>query len=164
MSYKSIIGSRAEVWHGTAKKTSGGLSKAQLFKNKSGRIVSRKKHFSAKKDNRLVKAGYKTKRGQFGFVKVGSRRHGKGKKGGNPFLRGGKYMAPIMAAPASWDESAPLARVLSGGAMSALSPANVNSTDITGGRGKRRKMRGGTIKYPLNPADVNDPLNRALGA
>ena len=84
MAFNSIIGSRAEVWHGSAKKTSGGLTKAQLMKNKSGRIVSRKKHFSAKKDNRLVKAGYKTKKGQFGFVKVGSKKRGRGKK-----MRGG---------------------------------------------------------------------------
>ena len=86
MTFKTIIGSRAEVWHGTAKHTSGGLTKSHLMKNKSGRIVSRKKHFSAKRDNRLVKAGYKTKKGHFGFVKTGSksRRHSKGKK-----MRGG---------------------------------------------------------------------------
>jgi hypothetical protein len=53
------------------------------MKNKAGRIVSRKKHHSAKKDNRLVKAGYKTKKGSFGFVKVGSRKRGrKSHKGG----------------------------------------------------------------------------------
>jgi hypothetical protein len=81
---KMTVGSRAQVWHGTAKHTSGGLNKSQLMMNKSGRIVSRKKHASAKRDNRLVKAGYKTKKGHFGFVKVGSRRRGrKGHKGGN---------------------------------------------------------------------------------
>ena len=81
---KMTVGSRAQVWHGTAKHTSGGLTKAQLMMNKSGRIVSRKKHASAKRDNRLVKAGYKTKKGHFGFVKVGSRKRGrKGHKGGN---------------------------------------------------------------------------------
>ena len=67
MTFKTIIGSRAEVWHGTAKHTSGGLTKTHLMKNKSGRIVSRKKHLSAKRDNRLVKAGYKNKTGHFGF-------------------------------------------------------------------------------------------------
>ena len=30
--YKKNIGSRAEVWHGTAKKTSGGLKKSDLKK------------------------------------------------------------------------------------------------------------------------------------
>jgi hypothetical protein len=82
------VGSRAQVWHGTAKHTSGGLTKTQLMMNKSGRIVSRKKHHSAKRDNRLVKAGYKTKKGHFGFVKVGSRKRGrKGHRGGS----GGLY-------------------------------------------------------------------------
>lgn len=38
------IGSRAEVWHGTADHTSGGLKKSDLMKNKRGLIVSRAKH------------------------------------------------------------------------------------------------------------------------
>ena len=59
------IGSRAEVFHGTAKKTSGGLLKKNLKKNKRGRIVSKKMSNRAKKDKRLVKAGYKTKKGKF---------------------------------------------------------------------------------------------------
>jgi hypothetical protein len=88
MSGKMTVGSRAQVWHGTAKHTSGGLTKTQLMMNKSGRIVSRKKHASAKRDNRLVKAGYRTKKGHFGFVKVGSRKRGrKGHRGGS----GGLY-------------------------------------------------------------------------
>jgi hypothetical protein len=37
------IGSRAQVMHGTAKKTSGGLEKKDLKYNKQGRIVSRRK-------------------------------------------------------------------------------------------------------------------------
>ena len=89
---KMTVGSRAQVWHGTAKHTSGGLTKTQLMMNKAGRIVSRKKHASAKKDNRLVKAGYKTKNGHFGFVKVGSRK--RGRKG----HRGGAGYAPLSPA------------------------------------------------------------------
>lgn len=71
------IGSRAEVWHGTAKKTSGGLTKSQLIKNKHGRIVSKKKHSTAKKENRLVKAGYGTKKGHFGYVMKNGKMSGK---------------------------------------------------------------------------------------
>ena len=63
------FGTRAEVLHGTAKQTTGRLLKKDLMKNKHGEIVSRKKHFQAKKDNRLVKAGYFTKKGVFGFVR-----------------------------------------------------------------------------------------------
>jgi hypothetical protein len=71
--YESLIGTRAQVWHGTAYKTSGGLTHSHLMKNKSGRIVSKSKHVSAKKNNRLVKAGYLTKKGHFGFIKKGSK-------------------------------------------------------------------------------------------
>ena len=63
-------GTRAEVMHGTAKKTSGGLTKDDLKYNNQGRIVSKKASSRAKKENRLVKAGYVTKKGQFGAVKV----------------------------------------------------------------------------------------------
>ncbi|CAM9209049.1 unnamed protein product [Pylaiella littoralis] len=43
------VGSRAQVMHGTAKKTSGGLSKHDLVRNKSGSIVSKKKSLAAKR-------------------------------------------------------------------------------------------------------------------
>ena len=42
-------GSRAEVMHDKAEKTTGGLRKKDLKYNKSGRIVSKKKSMSAKK-------------------------------------------------------------------------------------------------------------------
>ena len=48
MARSKVVGSRAEVWHGTAEKTSGGLKKADLMKNKYGRIVSRKRHEQGK--------------------------------------------------------------------------------------------------------------------
>ena len=63
------FGSRAEVFHGNAKKTTGGLTKSDLLQNKHGEIVSRKKHLQAKKDKRLEKAGYFTQKGKFGFVR-----------------------------------------------------------------------------------------------
>ena len=67
--YPELIGSRSKVHHGTAYKTSGGLVKKDLIKNKYGRIVSLKKHKSAKKEKRLVKAGFYTKKGVFGAHK-----------------------------------------------------------------------------------------------
>lgn len=67
--FKKTVGSRAEVWHGTAKKTSGGLMKKDLKMNKAGRIVSRKMSDRAKKEKRLEKAGYKTKKGVFKLFK-----------------------------------------------------------------------------------------------
>lgn len=80
-SFDILIGTRAQVWHGTAYKTSGNLTKSDLLQNKNGRIVSKAKHSSAKKDNRLVKAGYGTKKGKFGFVKLNGKT--KSKRGGN---------------------------------------------------------------------------------
>lgn len=67
--YEMLEGSRAQVWHGTAYKTSGGLTKSHLMMNKHGRIVSSVKHRTAKKEKRLEKAGYFTKKGEFGAVK-----------------------------------------------------------------------------------------------
>ena len=72
------IGSRRQVWNGTAKKTPGGLLKSDLMMNKHGRIVSKAKHNTAKKENRLIKAGYGTKKGVFGFVKTGSKKKVRG--------------------------------------------------------------------------------------
>tara|TARA_Y100000389_G_scaffold178006_1_gene190772 strand:+ start:8599 stop:8895 length:297 start_codon:yes stop_codon:yes gene_type:complete len=67
--FKKVVGSRAEVFHGTAKKTSGGLMKKDLVKNKHGEIVSKKKHLTAKKEKRLERHGYFAKKGKFGYVK-----------------------------------------------------------------------------------------------
>ena len=82
-----LIGTRAQVWHGTAYKTTGGLCKHDLMQNKAGRIVSKAKHMSAKRDKRLVKAGFLTKKGQFGFIKNGKSMK-KGRKGSRK-MRGG---------------------------------------------------------------------------
>ena len=67
--YVHVQGSRAQVWHGTAYETTGGLTRSHIKMNKHGRIVSTKKSATAKKDKRLEKAGYFTKKGKFGFVK-----------------------------------------------------------------------------------------------
>ena len=69
-----LVGSRAQVWHGTAYKTPGGLKKSDLLMNKLGRVVSAKKHASAKREKRLQKHGYTAKKGQFGAVKIGDKK------------------------------------------------------------------------------------------
>ena len=78
--YKNLVGTRAEVMHGTAFKTSYGRTKSQggdaltkrdLKYNKQGRIVSVEK---SSKKNKLLKqlrdAGYTTKKGKFGAIKT----------------------------------------------------------------------------------------------
>jgi len=103
--YQERIGTRAQVYHGTAFKTSGGLKKSDLIKNKNGRIVSKAKHFTAKREKRLVKHGFGTKKGVFGFVRLGSKgKSSKGKstkrKGGSCSMkRGGSGLSPLEPMP-----------------------------------------------------------------
>ena len=64
------VGTKAQVWHGTAKHTSGGLTKGDLMKTRKGRIVSKKKHAAGKKAlKQLKKAGYVAKKGTFKLFK-----------------------------------------------------------------------------------------------
>jgi hypothetical protein len=72
-SYKMVRGSRAQVWNGTAYKTEGGLLRSALMKS-HGRIVSAKKHKTAKKELRLQKYGYFAQKGKFGYVKKSASR------------------------------------------------------------------------------------------
>ena len=75
--YDNLVGTRAQVWHGTAYKTGygkQGLTKKELMMNKHGRIVSVLKHNTAKKEKRLEKAGYFTQKGKFGYVKKSKRK------------------------------------------------------------------------------------------
>jgi hypothetical protein len=67
---KITVGTKAQVYHGTAKHTSGGLTKKDLMKTKRGRIVSKKKHALGKKSiKNLIKAGFKAKKGTFKLFK-----------------------------------------------------------------------------------------------
>ena len=73
--YSVIRGARSQVMHGTAYKTVGGLTKSHLMYNKYGRIVSRRKHATAKRENRLKKAGWvPIGKGKFGSVFVGDKK------------------------------------------------------------------------------------------
>lgn len=64
------VGSHAQVFHGTAKHTSGGLTKKDLMKTKNGRVVSKKKHAAGLKAiKRLRKLGYVAKKGTFKLFK-----------------------------------------------------------------------------------------------
>jgi hypothetical protein len=143
-----IIGTRAQVWHGTCKKTSGGLTKSDLMMNKHGHIVSRAKHNTAKKEKRLLKYGYGTQKGKFGFVKIGSRKMRKGSKKMRKSMRGGD------SSPADVNAS----YMLGDTAGQGITVGNAGSANIqllagmSGGR-RRRSMRGGM--YALEPADVN---------
>ncbi len=128
------IGSRAQVWHGTAKKTSGGLLKSDLMMNKAGRIVSKAKHITAKKEMRLVKYGYGAKKGKFGYVKLGTRKHRKSHKmkGGAASLSPADVGSSYMIKDVVPQTFTPLDRALVGGKS-------------------RRRMHGGSGMAPLSP-------------
>ena len=78
--FKELFGSRQQVMNGTAYKTSGNLQKSDLMMNKWGRIVSAKKHRTAKKEKRLQKYGYFAEKGKFGYVKKQTRKNRKSVK------------------------------------------------------------------------------------
>lgn len=79
--FDMLIGSRAQVFHGTAYKTSGGLTKAGLKKNKHGNIVSRAKSAKgAQMLKRLTNKGYFTRKGKFGYVKKDAKKTRKARK------------------------------------------------------------------------------------
>ena len=84
------VGSRAQVWHNNAHHTSGGLTKKNLFMNKRGRIVSAKKRRTAKKEKRLEKAGFFTKKGTFGIVGLTKKRKSSRSRKMRKPLRGGE--------------------------------------------------------------------------
>lgn len=84
------FGSRAMVFHGTAKKTRGGLVKKDLMLRK-GRIVSRKASAAGKKAiQRLFKLGYKPQKGK-PFVKMTRKMAIKKGKKGTRKMRGGNF-------------------------------------------------------------------------
>jgi len=78
------VGSKAEVFHGTAKHTSGYLYKKDLMKHK-GRIVSKKKHAAGKKAIKHLRSmGYIAKKGTFKLMRksmVDGRKSKKSRRG-----------------------------------------------------------------------------------
>ena len=76
-------GTRAEVWHGTARMTRGRLTKKDFVKNKHGRIVSRIKSLKHSKNsdkNPLKKQGYQQKKGSKTFGALNPEEKNKSKK------------------------------------------------------------------------------------
>ena len=113
MIFEILIGSRAQVHHGTAFKTPGGLKKNNLKKNKHGKIVSRAKSAKgAQMLKRLTNKGYHTRKGKFGWVKGkdtakgrGTRKHTKKHRGRSKKHRGSKHKVhPIYGV--GWEDRA----------------------------------------------------------
>ena len=154
------IGSRRQVWNGTAKRTSGGLTKSDLIMS-HGRIVSKSKHFSAKKEMRLLKYGYGTQKGKFGYVKIGTKKHRsrhRKMKGGHVNIgRTLSYSGVDGQDMSDYNTygSVNSNEMMGGSGMKSMSDfgnANWNGDHMAGGkrhrRRHRRSMRGGTGSSP----------------
>jgi len=138
--YDMLEGSRASVFHGTAYKTAGELTKSAFIMNKNGRIVSEKKHNTAKREMRLVKAGYGTQKGKFGYVRLnGTKSQGRsrGRKHGRK-MRGGKGMNSVNSSP----------DMLDGSSLQVHDSTSGLQGSQSGGR-RRRKHRGGNAVSSL---------------
>ena len=68
------VGSRRQVWNGTAKQTQGGLKRKDLFKDKYGNLKSRKASKKAKRSKNLKRAGYTAVKGKFGAVRMSGKK------------------------------------------------------------------------------------------
>ena len=142
------FGSRIQVYRGHAKKTSGGLTKSDLMMNKHGRVVSKAKHFTAKKEQRLLKHGYGTQKGKFGFVKLGSK--SRKSKSKSRKMRGG--MIPLSPSDLGADS-------ISGAGVTNFGSSSDSvqfRAGMSGGRRRRSRMHGGSGMSPLlSQGDAN---------
>lgn len=81
-----VVGTKAQVFHGTADKTAGGLTQKNLFLDDDGRVKSKAQSDAGKK-NPALKAWRKAldeagalKDGKFKLIKKGSAQYKKAKK------------------------------------------------------------------------------------
>jgi hypothetical protein len=144
------IGSRRQVWNGTAKRTSGGLTKSDLMMS-HGRIVSKSKHFSAKKEMRLLKHGYGTQKGKFGYVKIGTKKHRKGHKK----MRGGHAGVNMALSPSgAMGEGIDGQGITNYGTLGSIGVQE--AAGMAGGRSRRRGMQGGSgMRAASEPGSAN---------
>ena len=122
--FKGMSGSRQQVWNGTVFKTPGGLKRSDLLMNKHRRIVSKKKHQTAKMEHRQKKrlfAKYTAKKGKFGAIKLdkSQKRRGGGSSSAldsamSPYSKGGKSAGGLDSAMSEYK-----------GGHNALHPAKV---------------------------------------
>ena len=169
-SFEKLIGSRAQVMHGTAYKTTGGITKDKLAVNKSGRIVSKSKSRLAKTQKHLQKSGWKlATKGHFGpqpmssNKKASKSRRSRKHRGGNPLTPakfGGAALTPAKFGGRSRSRrggkvyGGPLSPQPYNGAGVKTSGVNLQfkAGNATGGSSRSRSRRGGMVYGgPLSP-------------
>lgn len=145
--FDHVIGSRRQVFNGSAHHTSGGLKKSDLMMSKNGRIVSKAKHITAKKENRLVKHGYGAKKGKFGYVILGKKGKKTAKRGKK--MKGGSG-SNLPLTPANFEGEAP---VMPDGDMESSVDVQMEAGQAGGRRRRTRRRRGGhaNIDMALSP-------------
>lgn len=137
MTHIPAVGTKAQVWHGSAKHTSGGLKKGDLMKH-HGRIISRKKHAAGKKAIKHLRAlGYIAKKGTFKLMsksmRKSSKRHGR-KHGGTLGATIGNALDSLTGAtPAATGSAVP--------ATGSAAPATGSAAPKVGGRRRERRTR-----------------------
>lgn len=156
--YPELFGSRQQVVNGTAYKTTGELTKKDLMMNKWGRIVSAKKHKTAKKEKRLEKAGYFAKKGKFGFVKKTARKSRKAKKKGGAYdffepgddglAYSSAELAALKAQQQEADEAAAKEAAAKAEAEKEEAKAKAEEEEVGAGVGGKKKKGGGSCGKP----------------
>ena len=146
--FKKVVGSRLEVRNKTAHHTTGGLTAKDLYYNKkTGRIVSLKKHKTAKKEQRLRKYGYGSKKGKFGYVLLkghhmkSHKKSRKSRKSRKTRRHRGGYAGASVLSPANFD-----------GAGVGTSGEEIQAVaGQAGGRRSRRHKKGGhsSVSSPI---------------
>jgi hypothetical protein len=153
------IGSRAQVMHGTAKMTGGGLKKKDLKYNKRGKIVSKKKSAMAKKEKRLQKAGFATQKGVFTLFNKqsgGSNNHIAMSEIYNNKGRGYNGTNPMPTTPAAYQANLNSSAVNSDKFMSTGKNNHIPLLNIYNNKGRGYN---GTNPMPTTPAAYQANLN-----
>jgi len=158
--FSNLVGSRAQVWHGTAYKTSGGLTKTNLIKNKSGRIVSKNKHIQSSKEKRLLQHGYGYKKGKF----VLSKKSRKIKGGNTEQLITETTDSTLEKKPVSSSFFSSLSNIMgrfTGGKSRKRRGGGVaDNAALFNGGGRSRRMRGGFASSTSDLAENAAPVGK----
>jgi|LakMenEpi03Aug12_release.lakeMendotaPanAssembly.Ray.scaffolds.fasta_scaffold374779_2 hypothetical protein len=147
--YQQLFGSRAQVMHGTAYKTTGELTREALLQNKHGRIVSKSKYYTGKNKNKnnLLLNGYTAKKGQFGPVKIGSKTSRRGRRrGGTTDATNAQADEAVSKAETAGVNPAAMNSSSMGGVPEGYSSSSLaaSAAPISGGS-RRRRRRGGVF-------------------
>ena len=160
--YSNLVGSRAQVWHGTAYKTSGGLTKTNLIKNKSGRIVSKNKHIQSSKEKRLLQYGYGYKKGKFVLSKKSKTKKIKGGNTEQLMSESSELMPEKKPVSSSFFSSLSniMGRFTGGKSKKRRGGGVADNAAVFNGGSRSRRMRGGFASSTSDLAENAAPVGK----